>query len=236
MKTYQQLKEETVELNEIFGLGNLFGGQRRRDLELRLDNARKVGPEAEAKEKLNIYRELLKGMVNVVKAHPTKVAVGLGVLLADLTIASKRRDMYAAGVERRGETYNKDDLPKSVTGIVAGAIIDALGQSSINLLKQLSIYALLLMAVGFSLVGVYKLLRMLVVRGPQWLDSLISTRDEKALAYTLKREFDTDVFTSGIRTGSPGQGKITATGARRGRPPKNMSDEEIKDASTFPAV
>lgn len=232
MKTYQQLKEESIELNEMLGLGFLFGSREKREIQDRLNKAREQGPQAEASEKLNIYRELLKGIVNIVKAHPRKVAVGMGVVLADITLASTRRDMFKAGAERRGETYNNDDLPKSVTGLIAGMIIDALGESTDSLIKQLMPHLLKLMFAGFSIVGIYLLLRLLVTRGPQWLDSLISTRDEKALAYTLKKEFNTDVFTADVRTGSPGQGRIgaqqTSSGARRGRPPKNinLSDPE----------
>ena len=226
MKTYQQLKEETVELNEIFGM---FGGHRERELRQRLKDARSQGPEAESQEKINIYRELLKGIVNVVKAHPRKVAAGLGIFLADITIASSRRDMFRAGAERRGETYNPDELPKSITGMLAGMLIDAMGQSALGLIKKIYPYVLGLIIAGFSLVGIYNLLRLLATRGPQYLDALITTRDERALAYTLKKEFDTDVFTSDIRTGSPGQGKIGSapTGTRRGRPPKTPELEAL---------
>lgn len=235
MKTYQQLKEETVELNEVLGLGFLFGNHQTRDIEKRIKNARENGPDAEAKEKLNIYQELLKGIVNVVKAHPRKVAAGLGIFLADITIASTRRDMYRAGAESRGESIDPNNLPKSITGMLAGMLIDAMGQSAVSLIKKIYPYVLALVFAGFSLVGVYQLLRMLVIRGPQWLDSLISTRDERALAYTLKKEFDTDVFSAGIRTGSPGQGKIASSG-RRGRPPKNPVEDDIESATTFPPV
>ena len=236
MKTYQQLKEETVELNEVFGLGSLFGNHQTRDIEKRIKNARENGPDAEAKEKLNIYQELLKGIINIVKAHPRKVAAGLGIFLADITIASTRRDMYRAGAEGRGESVNPNDLPKSITGMLAGMLIDAMGESALGLIRKIYPYVIALIFAGFSIVGIYQLLRVLVVRGPQYLDALITTRDERALAYTLKKEFDTDVFTSGIRTGSPGQGKITSTGARRGRPPKNPTDDDLKDSTTFAPV
>ena len=227
MKTFKQLTEESVQLDEVFGL---FGNRQTNDIKRRIKDATDRGPDEEAKEKINIMQEMLGGIVRVVKAHPQTVAIGLGVFLADLTIASTRRDMYKAGVDRRGETLDPNLLPVSLSGWLAGKMISALQNSSIRLIQQMWPYLLGLMVAGFSIIGIYKLLRLLVVRGPEWLDAMITTRDERALAYTLKKEFDTDVYTQDIRTGSPGQGKIgsapTSAPAKRGRPPKVMDPQE----------
>ena len=56
MKTYTQLKEEAIQLDEIFGL---FGNRQTRDIDKRIKTAAQQGPEAEAKERLNIFRELI---------------------------------------------------------------------------------------------------------------------------------------------------------------------------------
>lgn len=208
MKTYTQLKEEAIQLDEIFGL---FGNRQTKDIDKRIKTAAQEGPQAEAKERLSIFRELIDGMVRVVKAHPRSVAVGLGLVMADITIAGFQQDMYRAGVERRGEEFDPDKLPRSVTETLARRLIKSLGDMVFGkggLIATSWPYILGLIAAGFSLVGIYKLLRLLVVRGPEWVDALVTTRDERALAYTLKKEFDTDVYTQSIRVGSPGQGKI----------------------------
>lgn len=213
MKTYTQLKEEAVQLDEIFDLFGLFGNRQTKDINKRIKTAAQQGPEAEAKERLNIFRELIGGMIRVVKAHPKAAAVTLGLIMADITIAGVQQDMYRAGIERREEEFDPNKLPRSVTETLARRLIKALGDMVFGrggLLSTSWPYILGLIAAGFSLVGIYKLLRLLVVRGPEWIDALITTRDERALAYTLKKEFDTDVYTQSIRVGSPGQGKIGA--------------------------
>lgn len=210
MKTYTQLKEEAIQLDEIFGL---FGNRQTRDIDKRIKTAAQQGPEAEAKERLNIFRELIGGMIRVVKAHPKTAAATLGLIMADITIAGVQQDMYRAGIERREEEFDPNKLPRSVTETLARRLIKALGDMVFGkggILATSWPYILGLIAAGFSLVGIYKLLRLLVVRGPEWIDALITTRDERALAYTLKKEFDTDVYTQSIRVGSPGQGKIGA--------------------------
>lgn len=237
MKTYTQLKEEAM-LDEGF-LG-IFGDRQTKDIEKRVKEAAKQGPEAEAEAKLDIIQDLLKGLVGIVKGNPKAVAVGIGVILADLTIASTRRDMYMGGLEKKGIEFDPkihgDKLPKSVSGRLVSLVIDAVLDSAKNFLDRFGprfYWTILgLIAAGFSLIGIYKLFRMLVVRGPDWLDALITTRDERTLAYTLKKEFDTDVYTQSVRLGSPGQGRIgvpvtSDIGApRRGRPPINRGSEE----------
>lgn len=207
MKTFKQLKEEAVSLEEGM-LGFLAGGQRRqaKDIKKRLVDASEKGPEEEAKVRLNIFVEVIKGIARIIKNHPKTAAVGLGVYLADVTIAGQRTAMARTGAEKRGEPVG--ELPSSISGFLARRMVRSMTDSSFRMVRQIYIPVILLLVAGFGLVAVYKLLRMLATRGPEYIDTMISTRDNKQLAYNLKKDFGVDVYTSDVRVGSPGHGKI----------------------------
>ena len=66
----------------------------------------------------------------------------------------------------------------------------------------------LLGAVGFSSIAIFNLLKIVAVRGPKWLEAKLATRDNKQLAYIMKKELGVDIHTQDVRVGSPGRSKI----------------------------
>lgn len=179
MKTYNQVLSEAVELNEIFGLG-----RRRRSYNERIVDAAKKGPEEAAKESFNITRELMSAVVKSFKAYPRSYFIALGAILADLSQANL--------------------TGKSLFGAI---ISNASGGLATALKAQIPTIAMLA-AIGFGGVALFKLLKVLVTKGPQYLEAKLATKDNKTLAYVMKKEFGVDVSTQDVRVGSPGRSKI----------------------------
>lgn len=181
MKTYQQLKEEAIELNEI------FGRRRAREFEDQVKKAAQEGPEELAKERLSIGSAVIGTIAGTIKRYPRAFLVALGVLLADFT--------------QSGQTGF------SLTGWITDKALGGAAEQVKEILPELA----MLGAIGFGTFGAYKVLKLIVTRGPAYVEAMMATRDNKTLAYTFKKEFGVDVFTDDVRVGSPGQGKIGGT-------------------------
>lgn len=178
MKTYQQLKEEAIELNEI------FGRRRAREFEDKVKKAAQEGPEELAKERLSIGSAVIGTIAGTIKRYPRAFLVALGILLADFAQSG------SSGF--------------SLTGWLANKALGGAAEQVKEILPELA----MLGAIGFGAFGAYKVLKLIVTRGPAYVEAKMATRDNKALAYTFKKEFGVDVFTDDVRVGSPGQGKI----------------------------
>lgn len=204
MKKYSQLLEESQQLDEALGFrtfGRLFGNRTYKDKMKRLRDAEASGDiDKINREKGDLAKESLG---DIAKTFRNRAAIAaLGLFLADMTIAGARaRAAKAAG----------EDLPSSITNELARTILQGITTTTglpIPNTKNLFLSLSILAGIGFGLVAIYNVLRLLVTKGPAYLETLAATRDSKTLAYTFKRDFDTDIFTHEVRVGSPGQGKI----------------------------
>lgn len=179
MKTYNEVLSESVELNEAFGFG-----RRKKNIDDRLTKAAAKGTDEENKERVSITKEVLLGIIRSIKTYPRSYLIALGVAVGDATQSSY------SGV--------------SVGGFLANRIFRGVNNAVMNNLGQLGILA----GVGFGAYGTYRLMKLLVTRGPEYLEAKLATRDNKQLAYTMKKEFGVDLHTQDVRVGSPGRSKI----------------------------
>ena len=187
MKTYQQLKEEAIELQEI-RIPGLGGGRRRaKEYEDQVRKAAQEGPENLAKERLTIGSAIIGTIAGTIKRYPRAFLIALGVLLADFAQSG------TSGF--------------SLSGWLANKALGGAAEQVKEILPELG----MLGAIGFGTYGAYRVLKLIVTRGPAYVEAMMATRDNKTLAYTFKKEFGVDVFTDDVRVGTPGQGKIGGT-------------------------
>ena len=184
MKTYQQLKEEAIDLQEIRIPGIGRSSRRVKEYEDRVKKAAKESPGKLAKERLSIGSAVIGSIAATIKRYPRAFLIALGVMLADFT--------------QSGQTGF------SLTGWLANSAVGGVSDQVGDILPKLG----MLGAIGFGTYGAYRVLKLIVTRGPAYVEAMMATKDNKTLAYTFKKEFGVDIYTDDVRVGSPGQGKI----------------------------
>lgn len=197
MKKYSDVLTESVELYEIFG--------RRRNskrIEQELEAATKKGPSEVEKKQVSLAKEIILGFLGAIRNHPRKFLITLGLVLGDMAQSSftgRSATGYMLGKVADGVNAQLgaagEDLKRTVRD-------DMMTKDNFIFLGQLA-------AVGFSAVAIFNLLKIVAVRGPKWLEAKLATRDNKQLAYIMKKELGVDIHTQDVRVGSPGRSRIT---------------------------
>lgn len=200
MKTYSEVLSESVELYEAW-YNPLSWFRDRRRIEREMEDAVRKGPAEAEKAQVSISKEIILGFLGTIRNHPRKYLALLGIVMGDLA-----QSKYTG---------------TSGTGLLLGAVRDGmsaqLAQAGADLQSTVKndilttdniMFLSLLGAVGFSSIAIFNLLKIVAVRGPKWLEAKLATRDNKQLAYIMKKELGVDIHTQDVRVGSPGRSKI----------------------------